>query len=122
MPFNPDSSLQAEIATQPDDWARVVSRVGEVHAALPPAGARLAVVGCGTSFYMAQAYAALRERAGQGETDAFAASEHRLHRGYDAVLVLTRSGTTTEVLEVLRGLRAAGRRRRRSSPTAGHAR
>ena len=67
MPFNPDSSLQAEIATQPDDWARVVSRVGEVHAALPAAGARLAVVGCGTSFYMAQAYrrAARAGRAGR---------------------------------------------------------
>ena len=108
MPFNPDSSLQAEIATQPDDWARVVSRVGEVHAALPAAGARLAVVGCGTSFYMAQAFAALREQAGQGETDAFAASEHKLHRGYDAVLVITRSGTTTEVIDVLTGLRGSG--------------
>ena len=86
----------------------MVSRVGEVHAALPAAGARLAVVGCGTSFYMAQAFAALREQAGQGETDAFAASEHKLHRGYDAVLVITRSGTTTEVIEVLTGLRGSG--------------
>ena len=60
---------------------------------------------------MAQAYAALRERAGQGETDAFAASEHRLHRGYDAVLAITRSGTTTEVLEVL------DRAARRGTPT-----
>jgi fructoselysine-6-P-deglycase FrlB-like protein len=108
MPFNPHSFLQEEILTQPDDWARVLSRVDEARAALPPVGARLAVVGCGTSFYMAQAYAALRERAGQGETDAFAASEHRLHRGYDAVLVITRSGTTTEVLEVLTELRGSG--------------
>ena len=108
MPFNPHSFLQEEILTQPDDWARVVSRVDEARAALPPVGARLAVVGCGTSFYMAQAYAALRERAGQGETDAFAASEHRLHRGYDAVLVITRSGTTTEVLEVLTELKRRG--------------
>ena len=108
MPFNPHSFLQEEILTQPDDWARVVSRVDEARAALPPHGARLAVVGCGTSFYMAQAYAALRELAGQGETDAFAASEHRLHRGYDAVLVITRSGTTTEVLDVLTELRGSG--------------
>ena len=108
MPFNPHSFLQEEILTQPDDWAQVLSRVDEARAALPPVGARLAVVGCGTSFYMAQAYAALRERAGQGETDAFAASEHRLRRGYDAVLVITRSGTTTEVLEVLTELRGSG--------------
>ena len=73
MPFNPHSFLQEEILTQPDDWARVVSRVDEARAALPPVGARVAVVGCGTSWFMAQAYAALREAAGQGETDAFAA-------------------------------------------------
>ena len=108
MPFTPHSHLQAEVLTQPDDWARVVSRVDEARAALPPVGARVAVVGCGTSFYMAQAYAALREGAGHGETDAFAASEHRLHRGYDGVLVITRSGTTTEVLEVLSFLQGRG--------------
>jgi fructoselysine-6-P-deglycase FrlB-like protein len=108
MSFTPHSHLQAEVLTQPDDWARVVSRVDEARAALPPVGARVAVVGCGTSFYMAQAYAALREGAGHGETDAFAASEHRLHRGYDGVLVITRSGTTTEVLEVLSFLQGRG--------------
>ena len=40
---------------------------------LPQPGERVAVVGCGTSWFMAQAYAALREASGQGETDAFAA-------------------------------------------------
>lgn len=39
------------------------------------AGERTAIVGCGTSYYMAQAAAVLREEAGQGETDAFPASE-----------------------------------------------
>ncbi|MCW3815981.1 SIS domain-containing protein [Micromonospora sp. DR5-3] len=105
MSLDRQSHLFHEVVGQSDDWARVVSRVGEVAAALPPAGARVAVVGCGTSFYMAQAYAALREQAGQGETDAFAASEHRLRRGYDAVLVISRSGTTTEVIDVLESLR-----------------
>ena len=47
------------------------------------------------------AYAVLRERAGHGETDAFAASEFPEGRGYDRVLALTRSGTTTEVLDLL---------------------
>ena len=105
MTFNPDSDLQREVAGQPDDWAGVVARLPEVADALPAAGARVAVVGCGTSYFMAQAYAALREQAGHGETDAFAASEHRLDRGYDAVLVITRSGTTTEVIDVLARLR-----------------
>jgi fructoselysine-6-P-deglycase FrlB-like protein len=50
---------------------------------------------------MAQAYAARRELSGHGETDAFPASEHRLWRGYDAALVVSRSGTTTEAVDVL---------------------
>jgi fructoselysine-6-P-deglycase FrlB-like protein len=67
---------------------------------LPEPGERLAVVGCGTSWYMAQAYAGCREAVGQGWSDAFAASQCP-DRSYDALLVLSRSGTTTEVLEVL---------------------
>ncbi|WFB11712.1 sugar isomerase [Streptomyces sp. LX-29] len=54
---------------------------------------------------MAQAYAALREAAGQGETDAFAASEFPVGRAYDRVVAITRSGTTTEVLELLGAVR-----------------
>ncbi|MEU9835470.1 SIS domain-containing protein [Streptosporangium sp. NPDC048047] len=96
---------EAEIASQPDCWRRVT----EVPTgALPRRGERVAVVGCGTSWFIAQAYAALRERAGHGETDAFAASEAPTGRSYDRVLALTRSGTTTEVLELLERLKAAG--------------
>lgn len=68
---------------------------------LPTAGERVAVLGCGTSYFMAQAYAALRESAGQGETDAWPASEFPASRRYDRVVALTRSGTTTEVLTAL---------------------
>lgn len=96
------SHMAVEVAGQPDDWQAVVERLPAVRDLLPEAGARVAVVGCGTSYYMAQAYAALREGGGHGETDAFAASEARLDRAYDVVLTITRSGTTTEVLEVLR--------------------
>jgi fructoselysine-6-P-deglycase FrlB-like protein len=52
---------------------------------------------------MAMAYAALREDAGHGLTDAFAGSEFPAGRDYDAVVVISRSGTTTEVLDVIRG-------------------
>lgn len=90
--------LRDEIASQPTVWARAL----EVPtSALPAAGERVAVIGCGTSYYMAQSYAALRETAGHGETDAFAASEFPADRRYDRVLALTRSGTTTEVLAAL---------------------
>jgi fructoselysine-6-P-deglycase FrlB-like protein len=54
---------------------------------------------------MAQSYAGLREAAGHGLTDAFAASEMTRLGGYDRVLVVTRSGTTTEVLDLLAHLR-----------------
>ncbi|MEV7005517.1 sugar isomerase [Streptosporangium sp. NPDC051022] len=90
---------EAEIASQPDSWRRAVTEVPAD--ALPRRGERVAVVGCGTSWFVAQSYAVLRERAGHGETDAFAASEFPAGRSYDRILALTRSGTTTEVLEVL---------------------
>ena len=108
MIFNTQSHFQTETAGQPDDWAGVVSRLDEWAPALPAAGDRVAVIGCGTSFFMAQAYSALREASGQGETDAFAASEHRLDRGYDSALFITRSGTTTEVIDVLSSLAGRG--------------
>ncbi|MDF5751441.1 SIS domain-containing protein [Spongiactinospora sp. TRM90649] len=99
---------EAEIASQPDLWRRAVSTLPGIPAsALPALGERVAVVGCGTSWFIAKAYAALRESAGQGETDAFAASETPAGRAYDRVLALTRSGTTTEVLTLLREIRAA---------------
>ena len=100
--------LEQEIATQPDDWAAVIQRLPEVAALLPRAGERVATIGCGTSWFMGQAYAVLRESLGQGVTDAFAASEHHLARGYDRVVVITRSGTTSEVIEVVEELKAAG--------------
>jgi fructoselysine-6-P-deglycase FrlB-like protein len=96
------SHVEIEIADQPDCWRRAVELAATpVVAGLPERGERVAVVGCGTSLFMARSYAALREGAGHGETDAFAASEMPAGRRYDRVLALTRSGTTTEVLEVL---------------------
>jgi fructoselysine-6-P-deglycase FrlB-like protein len=56
---------------------------------------------------MAQSYAAAREASGHGETDAFAASEMPLGRAYDRVLVLSRSGTTTEIVQLLDRLRGS---------------
>ncbi len=101
----PDSPSRtaAEIATQPDLW-RYAAGLLPAAAGLPARGERVAVAGCGTSWFMAQAYAALREAYGQGETDAFAASAFPRGRSYDRVVVITRSGTTTEVLDLLAAL------------------
>ncbi|MPZ61188.1 MAG: sugar isomerase [Propionibacteriales bacterium] len=95
------SALATEISTQPADWLWA-EEVARAHAdLLPKPGERVAVVGCGTSLFMAQCIAGLRESAGHGVTDAWPASEHRLERGYDRLLALTRSGTTTEVIDLL---------------------
>lgn len=98
--------MHAEITTQPDCWRHAAELAGRHAQILPPHGARVAVVGCGTSRYMAQAYAGLREAAGHGETDSFPASELP-DRRYDRVVALTRTGTTTEVVELLRRLRGS---------------
>jgi fructoselysine-6-P-deglycase FrlB-like protein len=94
-----------EISSQPECWRRAARLAGEVATVLPRHGERVAVLGCGTSWFMAQSYAALRETAGHGETDAFAATEFPRSRTYDRVLALSRSGTTTEVLTQLERLR-----------------
>ena len=99
------STTAAEIASQPDVWRLTAGLAGTAAAVLPQSGERAAVVGCGTSWFVAQAFAALREAAGQGETDAFPASEFPAGRRYDRVLAITRSGTTTEVLDLLDRLR-----------------
>ncbi|MFF5920977.1 SIS domain-containing protein [Streptomyces flavochromogenes] len=100
--------VSAEIAGQPDCWRRAAEIAGRDADLLPARGERVAVVGCGTSYFIARAYAALRESLGAGETDAFPASDSTpLGRGYDRIVALTRSGTTTEVVHLLAG--AAGR-------------
>ena len=107
------SHLAAEIATQPDDWAAVLGRSDEARSVLPQPGQSVAVVGCGTSYFMAQAYAVLRESAGRdvgGRTEAHAASEFPAGRAYDHVVAISRSGTTTEVIELLTALRERGQR------------
>lgn len=95
------STTAAEIASQPDAWRLAAGLAGTAGAVLPQPGERAAVVGCGTSWFVAQSFAALREAAGQGETDAFPASEFPAGRRYDRMLAITRSGTTTEVLDLL---------------------
>ncbi|MFF5967783.1 SIS domain-containing protein [Streptomyces collinus] len=101
--------VEDELTSQPACWARAASQAAHHTNVLPAPGERVAIVGCGTSYFMARAAAALREGAGQGETDAFAASEFPHGRRYDRVVALTRSGTTTEILDLLGRLKGATR-------------
>ena len=99
------SQTLEEIASQPRLWRRAL----EVDASpLPRDGESLAVVGCGTSWFIAQAYTTAREREGKGPGDAFTATEFPWDRHYDRVICLSRSGTTTEIVDVLRRLAERG--------------
>ncbi|MEU3297232.1 SIS domain-containing protein [Streptomyces longwoodensis] len=97
--------VEDELRDQPECWTRTAAQVADHAQVLPAPGERVALVGCGTSYFMGQAVAALRETSGAGETDAFPASEFPHGRRYDRVVALTRSGTTTEVLDLLARLR-----------------
>jgi len=99
------SFIDDEIARQPDAWRKAATIAGTPGAGLPEPGERVAVIGCGTSWFMAEAYAALREGGGFGITDVFAASEFPATRSYDRLVAISRSGTTTEILDLLQQYR-----------------
>ncbi|GAA1536425.1 fructoselysine-6-P-deglycase FrlB-like protein [Microbacterium ginsengiterrae] len=93
--------VEDEIASQPQTWSEAAELASSVSASLPAPGERVAFVGCGTSWFVAMAVAVRRESLGLGESDAFAASEFPAGRAYDRVVAISRSGTTTEVMELL---------------------
>jgi len=95
------SEIAHELATQPACWSRAREVAARAASVLPASGEHAAIVGCGTSWFIAQAAAVLRESAGHGPTDAFAASEFPTDRTYDRVVAISRSGTTTEVVRLL---------------------
>ena len=96
------SHLMDEITSQPECWSKAIEMAALAGAALPAPGERVAVIGCGSSPNVARCYASLREAAGHGETDAFPASEMPASRRYDRMVFVSRTGTTTEVLDALR--------------------
>ncbi|MCA2211879.1 SIS domain-containing protein [Jidongwangia harbinensis] len=96
------NDTSAEISSQPTVWHRALAHTDEARRALTAPGERVLVLGCGTSWFVAQSIAELRESAGLGETDAVCASEYVPRRRYDRIIAITRSGTSTEVLEALR--------------------
>ncbi|WP_209324274.1 SIS domain-containing protein [Brevibacterium renqingii] len=96
--------MEEELRSQPEMWDRAADLAAS-SSARPADGERIAVIGCGTSWFGAQVFASLRESLGKGETDAFTASEFPAARSYDRVITISRSGTTTEVVAALDGLR-----------------
>ncbi len=101
------SDIEREIADQPTSWRKAVETASREAQLFPGHGARVAFIGCGTSLYMSQAVAALRESSGHGETDAFPASEYPAGRPYELIVAISRSGTTTEVVRALETISAS---------------
>ena len=98
-----------EIAIQASAWAKAASLAVEVRGDLPEHGARVAMVGCGSSWFMSMAFAGLRESGGFGLTDAYTASEFNHRRTYDHMIAISRSGTTSETLGLLEQLHGSVR-------------
>lgn len=103
----PSGTTRAEIASQPECWSRALELARAGVPGLPTAGERVLVLGCGTSYYVGLAYSWLREAAGQGTTDALIASElPPILRAYDRVVAISRSGTSSELLDAVRRVHA----------------
>ena len=69
------SATERELFSQPEIWARVLSDSPHHRAVLPQPGEPVLFVGCGTSYYIGESYARLRNAAGLGRTRAAIASE-----------------------------------------------
>lgn len=96
--------FSTELASQPSVWRQAQALTDELRSKLPDDGTRVGILGCGTSLYVAQAVAIYRERQGAGETDAFPGSEFPATRGWDELIAISRSGTTTEIIDAVKKL------------------
>src|SRR6202453_812960 len=118
------SHLMDEIASQPEIWSTAIdlAAASSTAAALPASGARVAVIGCGSSLNVARCYARLREAAGHGEPDPSPAPEFPAPRRYDHMVLISRTGTTSEVLaalqEIPQGVRTTSLTADSSAPLA----
>lgn len=101
--------FSTELASQPHVWRQAQAYAEEFRAKLPADGSQVALFGCGTSLYVAQAVAWYRERQGAGESFAFPGSEVPAGRSWDGVIAVSRSGTTTEIIDAVGALPAGSR-------------
>ncbi len=97
-----------EILAQPRQWREVLALARARAAAMRPLLERpVAIVGAGSSYYVGLAAAAYLEERLAIPARAAPASVYRPRPG-EGALFISRSGTTTEVLEAARAARAAG--------------
>lgn len=106
----PGQVTAREIASQPEIWARVLTDAPALTPGLPAAGEPVLFVGCGTSYYVGEVYARRRNTAGLGRTRAAIASEIPYLDPAETLVVLSRSGTTSDLIGVVQRFLAAASR------------
>jgi fructoselysine-6-P-deglycase FrlB-like protein len=100
--------IEREIASQPDVWTQAADVASSGDLPLPGRSERVVALGCGTSWFVAQAYAARRSELGAGPTDAYTPTELPEGRSYEHAVAISRSGTTTEVVRIVQRLAEEG--------------
>lgn len=100
---------ERELTSQPDIWTQALALAPEQTGLLPDAGEKVIVIGCGTSYYIGDAYAYLRNDAGLGRTRAAIPTELTWIDDDEHILVISRSGTTADVVEVVEQYRSTHR-------------
>jgi glucosamine--fructose-6-phosphate aminotransferase (isomerizing) len=96
---------ERELTSQPEIWAQALTLSADITALLPTAGERVLVIGCGTSYYIGDAYAYLRNDADLGRTRAAIPTELTWVDDDEHILVISRSGTTSDVIDVVERFR-----------------
>jgi fructoselysine-6-P-deglycase FrlB-like protein len=102
------TKTEQDIRSQPACWRAALALAERASRRIAPfLEGPLDLIGCGTSYYMAIAAASYREEMMGRAARACPASEFVPHDGHQ-VVAITRSGTTTEVLDALRAAQTAG--------------
>lgn len=95
------ATTRAELMSQPDIWQQALDLTQQHRELLPVAGEKVLVVGCGTSYYIGDSYAYLRNDAGLGRTRAAIPSELDWIDDDEHIVVISRSGTTVDVVDLV---------------------
>lgn len=102
--IEPAALTLAELATQPEMWRRAAATPEADLARLPRAGERVLALGCGTSYYVGEAYARRRIAAGLGPSRAEIPSQLDHVDDDEVLLVISRSGTTADLVRAVEEL------------------
>lgn len=103
------ATTSAELSSQPEIWTEALSLSADQLELLPRAGERVLVIGCGTSYYIGDSYAFLRNDAGIGRTRAAIPTELNWVDDDEHIVVISRSGTTADVVEIVKKYRGSHR-------------